>query len=194
MAHALDRRHVQVYDSKAHFYGTTSYSTFLARECVCLHVPTQSAAGGLVILPPSGRSADIEDLFVLQRYFGIATTLEEPRWVGKLKAARQAEVEQQIANKKDAAVKLDREVTDYQARLVTLKRRYRLLYDDGDSLEAIVKEGFELLGASVRKVSKEKDDFRIKVPSYPEAVMEVKGTQNAKIWDRRSEATWRMDG
>jgi hypothetical protein len=56
-----------------------------------------------------------------------------------------------------------------------------LLYDDGGSLETIVKEAFELLGASVVKTSKEKDDYRVKVSGFADGVMEVKGTHNPKF-------------
>ena len=57
----------------------------------------------------------------------------------------------------------------------------RLLYDDGFTLEQIVEQAFTMIGASVRQTSKEKDDYRLEVDGYPQAVMEVKGTHNPKF-------------
>ena len=77
--------------------------------------------------------------------------------------------------------RLQQELVADEGSLKNCRRWFRLLYDDGDSLEAIVKESFEVLGAQVVKKSKEKEDYRVSVTGYPLAVMEVKGTHNSKF-------------
>ncbi len=163
-----------------HTFGMTSYSTVLAVQIDFIDASGQRS-GELTILPASLRGTDIDDLFVLQQCFGIATTLAEPQWVSALKVPEQTEIEDSIGEKRRERTEIDTEIVAKEQRLQACKRWYRLLYDDGHSLEAIVKESFELLGASVSKISNEKDDYRIKIRPYPEAVMEVKGTHNAKF-------------
>jgi hypothetical protein len=159
--------------------GMTSYSTALA--VFYQFVTPHQQSGHLVLLPSSGRGSEAEDVFILQELFGIATSLPEPKWVQKLQVPAQAEIENGIATKHEALRTLQGEILSDKDRLKSCKRWYRLLYDDGRSLEEIVKEGLELLGASVTKVSKEKEDYRVKVPGFAEGVMEVKGTHNRKF-------------
>ena len=172
------RRNLQV--GTFHTFGMTSYSTVLAVQ-IDFSDASGQRAGELTILPASRRGTDIDDLFVLQQCFGIAATLSEPQWVSALKVPEQTEIEDSIGEKRRERIKIDTELGAEEQRLQACKRWYRLLYDDGHSLEAIVKESFELLGASVSKTSNEKDDYRIKMSPYSDAVMEVKGTRNAKF-------------
>jgi hypothetical protein len=113
--------------------------------------------------------------------FGIPISIEEPTWVRKLKLPGQAEIESQISGRRGEIQKMQTDIVLEEARLALRKRRYRLLYDDGESLEEAVKEGFECLGASVNKRSIEKEDYRLNFGNLPEAVLEVKGTHNEKF-------------
>ena len=160
-------------------FGATSYRSFLA---VCFHFRSSNRPGGnLFVLPPTGRSTEEDDLDVLRDFFGVATTLSAPEWVTTLKLPGQTELEEQLSSNRKAILELEGERAAVMDKLLDCKRWFRLLYDDGDSLEEIVKQALELLGASVEKKSKEKDDYRVKVAGNPEGVMEVKGTHNPKF-------------
>lgn len=160
--------------------GVTRYGAALAVEYDFIHEEGH-AVGALTILPPSGRGTDAEDNFILGEFFGVATALPEPAWVGKLRVSGQPEIETRIAEKQEAVRRLQQELAVDEGSLKNCRRWFRLLYDDGDSLEATVKESFEVLGAQVEKKSKEKEDYRVRVLGYPHAVMEVKGTHNSKF-------------
>jgi hypothetical protein len=173
-------KRVKVPKSRSLSFGVTTYHTVLAIEFDYVYEHGQNA-GALTILPSSGRGTEVEDSFILREVFGIATALPEPAWVGMLRVPGQTEIEAQIAEKREAVSRLQQELTASEESLKDCKRWFRLLYDDGDSLEAIVKESFEVLGAQAEKKSKEKEDYRVRVPEYPLAVMEVKGTHNPKF-------------
>lgn len=160
-------------------FGQTSYRTFLAARFLCNR--TALPHGALFVLPPSGNGPEMEDYFIVKHFFGIATAIEEPHWVSRLKIPGQTKLENQLNDKKERIEALKNEVKVEEGQLVQLKRWYQLLYDDGDTLEAIVKEGLELLGAKVTKPSREKADYFIDVPDHPKGVMEVKGTHKPKF-------------
>jgi len=158
--------------------AATSYATILAAQYTFLG---RGFTGSLTLLPSLGEGSDAEDAFILREFFEIAANLPEPDWVQSLLLPGQAEVEKEITTKRDEMVQIERAISEARAQLLACKRWYRLLYDDGNSLEAIVKESFELLGASVIKKSKEKDDYRINLSGFPKSVMEVKGTHNPQF-------------
>jgi hypothetical protein len=155
--------------------GCTTYSTFLAVQY------DFSTKGTLTILPSSGNGVEVEDLFVLQTCFGIPTALEAPKWVNDLTLPEQTELQQKITQAETAIEQLRQQATALAGDLRHCRRWYRLLYDDGDSLEEIVEEGFKLLGASIKKISKVKDDYRLERPGFAKAVVEIKGTHNAQF-------------
>jgi hypothetical protein len=164
--------------------GITSYNTALAIH-YSFHVNNNcggySQVGSIICLPSLAKDAQTEDLFILKEFLGVTTNLPEPEWVKRLRLPNQAKIESEIVSKQEEEKKLQKQISDVKAQLKACKRWYRLLYDDGESLEVIVKESFELLGASVSKISKEKDDYRIKVSGFAEGVMEIKGTHNPKF-------------
>jgi len=159
--------------------GVTNYQTALT---LVLHFTGQwGKAGVLYLFPSLGGGADEDDVVVLRDFIGIPTTLPEPVWVSSLSLPGQLEIEAEINEKHETLGRVEEEISDGERRLALCKRWFRLLYDDGDSLERIVKEALEFLGGSVAKTSKEKDDYRLRVAGYPETVMEVKGTHNSRF-------------
>jgi len=179
LANCLERHETQLVQTNR--IGQTSYSAFLAVTYHFCHVRGGKSAGTVTVLPCSFRGTEVDDLFILQECFGIATTLPEPCWVQRLKLPEETELQNIISEKQSAVRQLQGEIQQNEGRLNHCKRWYRLLYDDGHSLEAIVKEGLELIGATVTKTSKEKDDFRCVMKGFPEGVIEIKGTHNAKF-------------
>jgi hypothetical protein len=163
--------------------GITSYNTALAVhfQFYVMHREGQEHRGSIICLPPLGEGAEAEDLFIIKEFLGVTTNLPAPEWVKKLHLPNQTNIENEIVSKHEEAKKLQKQISDVEAQHEVCKRWYRLLYDDGGSLEAIVKESFELLGASVAKATKEKDDYRVKVSGFSEGVMEIKGTHNPKF-------------
>jgi len=159
--------------------GITTFSTALAATFEFYVNGIQR--GRLMLLPPTGKDPETEDTFVFRRFFGITADVPEPKWVQTLCVPGQAEIQKQIAASHGALAEIHKRIAADEDRLDACKRWYRLLYDDGGSLEIIVKESFELLDASVTKTSKVKDDYRVKVPGFVEGVMEVKGTHNAQF-------------
>jgi hypothetical protein len=181
-------------DWRQTWFGTTKYKTALIVRLQFVHREGHNI-GSLTLLPPSAGDTGREDAFMLREFFGIATSLPAPEWAEKLKVPGQSEVEARIAGKLDALAKMQQELTSEVAGLERHKRWLRLLYDDGDTLEAIAKESLESLGAVVAKMSKEKDDYRVRVAGYPEGVMEVKGTQKPRfpVGGLRQLAHWMDD-
>ena len=72
-------------------------------------------------------------------------------------------------------------VATEKTQLRELERWKRLLYDDGESLEKVVKEALELLGGTVEKATPNEDDFRMTVPGHQSAVLKVKGTRKEEF-------------
>lgn len=159
--------------------ATTSYSTALAVRYS--FTASSIEAGSITLLPPLGKGAAAEDILILNEFFGITTHLPEPNWVRERKVPGQSAIETEIQSGRETLKRLQSAIRDGEDRLLACKRWHRLLYDDGNSLEAIVSEAFELLGASVVKTSKVKDDFRVRVSGFSEGVMEVKGTHNPQF-------------
>lgn len=157
--------------------GITSYGTALAVSYK-FHNGINGQSGSIICLPPLGRGSDDEDLFITKEYWGIATTLPEPAWVDKLRLPNQFEISNELKSKREKLSNLQREILHDENQLQACKRWYRLLYDDGSSLESIIKESLEILGATVVKTSREKDDYRLKIPGFVDGVMEIKGTHN----------------
>lgn len=157
----------------------TSYSTALAVRFS--FTASSIEAGSITLLPPLGKGAGAEDLFILKEFFGITTNLPEPNWVRARKVPGQAGIEAEIQSSREMLNRVQEAIRDGENRLAACKRWHRLLYDDGNSLESIAREAFELLGASVAKTSKEKDDYRVNVSGFLEGVMEVKGTHNPQF-------------
>jgi len=175
---ALLQKGQSLFDCHVVFHGVTSFSTALAVTIgiICDHGPSM-----ITLLPSSGRGYEADDIFVLREWLDVYSTVPPPKWVDSLTLPMQPELEKRIEakTKEWEALRLDIE-TD-QSALEDHKRWYRLLFDDGFGLEEIVKEAFGALGATVEKMSKEKDDYRLTVQGYPTALMEVKGTHNAKF-------------
>lgn len=163
---------------EAAYYGMTSFATTLAAtiQMVCDRGPAV-----ITILPSSGRGYEADDIYVLKEWLDVNSTVPPPEWVSSLALPGQTELENRIAAKQAEWEKLRMEIEGDQSTLEIQKRWYRLLYDDGLGLEDIVKEAFEALGATVEKKSKEKDDYRLTVPGFPAALMEVKGTHNPRF-------------
>jgi hypothetical protein len=109
------------------------------------------------------------------------TNLPEPKWVKGLALPEQKTLNDEVLSKHEELIRVQKELAAAEVRLETYKRWYRLLYDDGQSLEEIIKEGLELLGAFVVKTSREKDDYRLKVRGFVDGVVEIKGTHNMKF-------------
>jgi len=154
--------------------ATTNFGT-------CLAVHFLFGRGGLTLLPPLGSSADEENKIVLGEFFGIETFVAAPEWSRRLVSPGQSEVQNEIESKRLAEAEIQKELKEKEKELSHVQRWKRLLYDDGFGLEEIVKEALELLGATVTKLSPEKDDYRVVVEGYVEGVLEVKGTRRKEF-------------
>jgi hypothetical protein len=166
------------------YIGGTTYDTHLAAklEYKVLRGNPVSNPGSIILLPPSGNGTENEDTFLLRNWLKLPIALPPPQWVSRLRLPAEPEIIELIAERQKTAIAIQAEIEAEEKRLETCRRWYRLLYKDGEELEAIVKEAFEKLDAKVRKVSVEKDDYRMVVAGFPEeVVMEVKGTHNRKF-------------
>ena len=159
--------------------GTTTFQTDLA--VVFRFELGPQPTGMLALLPSTGRSTEQDDDFILRTFLGVITGQQEPAWVTKLKLPNQEYLERRVAEKLSVISETEKELATERHNLNHYKRWFRLLYDDGDGLETMVKEAMEFLGAGVAKKSKEKDDFRLNVTGQIEGVIEVKGTHNPKF-------------
>jgi hypothetical protein len=170
-------------------FGHTTFSTCIAAQWSCA---SPKGAGNLVLLPSTASDPGADAAWVLREFLGIATAVPAPNWTDKLAVPEQRRLEKQISKRKETIGLLEGEIAVAEQALRHSRRWLRLLYDDGNSLEDIVKEAFEKLGGAVTKTSKEKDDYRLHVAEHLEAVMEVKGTHNAKfaIGSLRQLANW----
>ena len=157
--------------------ATTNFGT-----CLAVHFQFAGGrAGGLSLFPPLGTSADEENKVVLEEFFGIQTSVASPAWSGELVLPGQAELQEEIKSKLVAEATIKEEREKKESELSHVQRWKRLLYDDGFGLEETVKEALEILGATVTKLSPEKDDYRVLVDGYVEGVLEVKGTRKKEF-------------
>jgi hypothetical protein len=156
------------------FLGQTSFSTVLAFNI--LFPETEGAS--VTLVPASGCGAESDNAFVLNEWYRIATSVSEPNWVSTLLLPLEEEIRGEIRQKLKTLEQLQGTIAEDELKLADSRKWYRLLFDDGFTLEAITKDALELLGAKVTKPSPNKDDFRVVVSGQPEAVVEVKGTHN----------------
>jgi hypothetical protein len=154
--------------------GETNFGT-------CLAVHFFGSHGGLTLLPPLGVRSDEEINAVLDDFLNIELEVPPPQWAREVFLPGQSEIQERIASNNTTRLTIERAIVTAENELAALQRWKRLLYDDGFGLEAIVREAFELLGASIAKTSQEKDDYRVRVAAYPEGVMEVKGTKKPEF-------------
>jgi hypothetical protein len=134
-----------------------------------------------MILPALHENIEDEDLIVIRDFLGIPSSLPAPRWVERFELPGQKEIQNLIRKREAEAKNLEIEIEETKLRLSAAKKWYRLLFEDGEGLEKIVKDALEELGANVAEVSKEKHDFRVTAPGLPGAVMEIKGTHNTQF-------------
>jgi hypothetical protein len=186
LLHALINRQVAL-TSKT--FGRTSFNTCVAAAWFC---SGPKGVGGLVVLPSATADPGADAIWVAREFLGITTAVPAPAWTKNLTVPEQRDIEERISKGQDAIRSLQAGVTIAESELRNAKRWLRLLYDDGFSLEEIVKEAFETLDATIAKMSKEKEDYRLRVEGYPKAVMEVKGTHNLKfgVGSLRQLANW----
>lgn len=150
---------------------------------------TQKVAGGMRIswvptakitsLPPT-TNLSIGDAIIkiLTVRFGVSLELAFPEWVGNYKTSSQKQVESNILrfenNKKQIEGLLQ---VQYDSLLIEAKYQ-KLLFEQGDSLQSIVHDAFELLGAEVDRKDEKTDDGKIIYKKNNKGILEVKGKKN----------------
>lgn len=170
-------------------FARTTFGTFLAG---IFEFSARNNFGYLTLLPGSGGEPGVDALWILREFLNVSTHVPPPQWTQKIIVPDQREIESSITAKKAILLNIKNEIAAWENDLTKARGWLRLLYDDGFSLEQIVRQSFETLGGSVNKASKEKDDYRLNVEGFPEGVLEVKGTHNRKfaIGSLRQLANW----
>ena len=154
--------------------GKTSFGT-------CLAATFQIGGGWINILPSLGTTSEADENYVIQHFLGFETDIPIPEWAQKFVLPGQPEIENRIKQAIAGAKTLLDTVATEKTQLRELERWKRLLYDDGESLEKVVKEALELLGGTVEKATPNEDGFRMTVPGHQSAVLEVKGTRKEEF-------------
>ncbi len=156
------------------FIGETNFGT-------CVAASFAVGPGWINVLPSLGTTSEVDENYVLQHFLQFRTDSPPPAWCQEFVVPEQAEIEARIAEARRAQETIQAQIVASEQELAHSKRWLRLLYAQGSSLEEIVKEALEQLRVTVQKTSKEKDDYRVEIGSYPMGVIEVKGTHNTKV-------------
>jgi hypothetical protein len=157
--------------------ATTKFGT-------CLALRVEFGRANLVLLPSMGTTPEAETNYVLEKFLGLRVGAEPPSWADRLEVPGQMELNKALLETRAEIDNLLERLKGQAKQLTEKKRWKRLLFDDGLSLEEIVKESFELLGANVVKRTPEKDDYRLEVPGHNPCVLEVKGTRKDQFLRR----------
>ncbi len=135
------------------------------------------ASGGHILwLPALHKTTGFEDDYILRDFFGVSVAQAEPSWVASICLPGESQRLEELSNCQTQLTALQNEIARRQNEIDFEKRWYRLLYDDGHSLEGIVNEAIKFIGGIVGKASKEKEDWRLSVPGHIQAIIEIKGT------------------
>lgn len=159
-------------------YGQTKFGTSLAIY-FDFHIRYSDIKGALIILPSMGNGADAEDDFVLREFFGVKTSQPEPSWVGALRIPGEQNRQDELDKKRVELEMVSQDIAKRESEITVERRWYRLLYDDGHSLEKIVKEAVEFIGGIIEQPSKEIEDWRLVVSGQLPGVIEIKGTHKS---------------
>lgn len=153
------------------------------------------SSGNVIWLPPPTKIGATEAVnLILSRRYGLAFERDLPEWAAYYKTpdeipvhARMKDLEQQITT---SQAELDR----LNANLPHLGRWGRLLYEQHDALETIVREALEFLGAGVEPERNSREDGRLQDPRGRKAVLEIKGLVGpVKGAHARELEHWRVD-
>ncbi|MDP9363568.1 MAG: hypothetical protein M3Q10_04955 [Chloroflexota bacterium] len=140
-----------------------------------------SALGPLILLPRSDLGEAESLAVILRDACGIEVETPEPAWVLDLEVPGQARIDEDIRRLADEARSLSERLAAKDAARAAVRRRLKLLYEQHQPLEEVVRETLADLGAEVeppRDPTKEDGWVRVTVGGQlREGVLEIKGTE-----------------
>lgn len=155
----------------------------LARVFTCRapRVRDLAESGELIWLPAPTECSDHEAVeLVLTTRYGILAERERPLWVEQYRLPRQEEVHTEIVRLQADADKLSRELELSRKKLNCEGRYHKLLYEQGEPLEAAVRQVLREFGASVTDpVETGRDDGCLVEPKGRHAKLEIKGVTSS---------------
>jgi 6-pyruvoyl-tetrahydropterin synthase len=141
--------------------------------------------GPMIFLPKINLDEDETLLLVLKDICGIEMELPEPEWLEKYPAPGQAKIDTKIKEIETISKKLLNQLEEEKLKRKNVRRCLKLLYDTKHSLEPIVREILQVLGAQLEEPKENnKEDGWVKVniegKTY-EGVLEIKSTKSAQF-------------
>jgi hypothetical protein len=137
---------------------------------------TEARSGRLWWLPPTAGPPEDAVLWVLNNTLGIKQERPEPSWASEYRIPGEDGIEIELVALRDQMTKLRETYAQAQERRRVLTQFRRLLYENEDPLEVIVRDTFRELGAKVEDPEvRGKDDGRVIDPYGRKFLLEVKG-------------------
>ena len=141
--------------------------------------------GPIIFLPKISLDKDETLLLVLKDIFGIEMKLPEPEWLEQYPAPGQAEIDTKIKEIETKSKKLLNQLEEEKLKRENVRRCLKLLYDTKHSLEPIVREMLQVLGAQLEEPKENnKEDGWVKVNiegKIYEGVLEIKSTKSEQF-------------
>lgn len=136
-------------------------------------------SGSVIWLPTPTRQSSQEMIRgLLQHRYGVHLNASIPDWASLYKTPIQLVIEDQIEKRKAELADVTEKLGRLTADLDAASRFSRLLYEQGDPLEEIVREALRLLGAAVEDPRRRgHEDGRLQDPTGRQAMLEIKGLQ-----------------
>jgi len=141
--------------------------------------------GPIIFLPKISLDEDETLLLVLKDIFGIEMKLPEPEWLEQYSAPGQYEIDLKIKKIETKTKELSNQLEEELIKRGNVRRCLKLLYDTKHSLEPIVREILQVLGAQLEEPKENnKEDGWVKVNiegKIYEGVLEIKSTKSEQF-------------
>ncbi len=157
-----------------------------------------STSGPVVILPPPTEFTIEEAIrLILAKLYGVALESVEPEWLQNYKVPGESELKEEIRSLEQRIEEDKREVEQKKKQMKDLTKSKKLLTETGGTLEEIVWETLEELGATVKRPDEPgRADGWFTDYKGRKAVLEIKGKNGRKsiaVKDVRELEDWVSD-
>jgi hypothetical protein len=132
--------------------------------------------------PPSEVSVDEAINYLLKKEKGIIETKESelPKWAENIKIFDEGTIRNKIKELKELKAKTEKELKEYNSKLIDLIKFKRLLTTDGLELENMVEDAFKLLGIKTKRGPKGKEDRIVIDPTTKSEIpIEITGVKHS---------------
>ncbi len=154
---------------------------------------TPPMSGRLISLPPpTERSSEDGVIWILRNLYGLLLERQQPDWLASYKLPGEPEIHTIISQYEQKISETQKKIEAAKLDLEKLTRFKKLLYEQDEALEQIVRDSLRVLGATVTDPERKgREDGRLVDPFGRKGMLEVKGrTGTLRVQDVRQLEDW----